>query len=632
MSKKKNKANTSKEVLELRRTLDALATVCEVEKDEVSRKAYNLYKEKYREKLTEINRNGNLQRIEKAENKTKEIWSIIKEGTGSKMKVTLPTNTADEVNKFFANIGKETSRSCVNTNQEPAELFEKTHKRPENSIYMRDITMDEIEQIVRRVKNKNTKDIYGISTKILKKIIPNISHPLSIILSRCMSEGYFPDQLKRSRVIPIYKSGDLEEMKNFRPISIQPTLAKILEHAIKDRMVSFFKKHNIWSKQQHGFLAGKSTTTALAEILQKIAKAMDEGKKCKLSSCDLSKAFDSIDHQLLLEKLKFYGIRGVTLDLVGSYLHNRYQQVQVGEEHSNWELVTCGVPQGSIMGPILFLVYVNDLPANVKQEDTVMFVDDASFLDVADNQQNLEEKNITTLEEAQHWFSTNKMKMNPEKTQTLCFSTKSSETTHLKFLGFQLQSDLKFSYHIEELSANLSKCIFAIRRMMQMAGKEAAKVAYFGLFQSAISYGVLAWGDMTGKGRIFIKQKRALRIICNARNTDSCRPLFRQESILTLTSLFILSCVNYVHDHKDSLLQNNFNHAYNTRNANSLIIPHHKLKTTQLSVNYLAIKIYNRLPEDYKKLKTKKLRNVLKKKLMQKAYYELDEYFTNPIC
>ncbi|XP_045462198.1 uncharacterized protein LOC123672224 [Harmonia axyridis] len=305
----KKRSRTNKEVIELKRTLDALATICEVKKDETSRKVYNSFKAKYREKMTEVDRNLNLEKIRKAENKSKAIWSLIRERTESKQKVVEPKNTVDEFNKFFANIGEETARSCNRGNTTPEELLRKCSKQPSNSIYMQDITSDEIERITRRMKVKNTRDIYGLSTKVLKEIISTIAFILSGIFSRCLSEGHFPDQLKRSRVIPIHKQDDPGEMSNFRPITIQPAMAKILESAIKDRFTSFFKKQDIWRRQQHGYLKGKSTTTALAEILRKIAEAIDAGRKCELSSCDLSKAFNSMDHSLLLKKLSFYGIR-----------------------------------------------------------------------------------------------------------------------------------------------------------------------------------------------------------------------------------------------------------------------------------------------------------------------------------
>lgn len=181
-------------------------------------------------------------------------------------------------------------------------------------------------------------------------------------------------------MILVHKAGDKGCPSNYRPISVLPAFSKILEAVIKSRIMSFLTKNSIFCDKQHRFLSGRSTGTALTELFSAVARAFDEGEKCGLSACDLSKAFDSIDHVVLLSKLNYYGIRGVALDLMKSYLTNRTQRVLSDDETSNTERIEFGVPQGSILEPLLFLVYMSDLPSNVSAEVEVIFADDASFL------------------------------------------------------------------------------------------------------------------------------------------------------------------------------------------------------------------------------------------------------------
>lgn len=618
-----------KSILKMKNELEALETIMKVRKDDLSRSAYNIYRKKYAEKLTEQKRNLNLRKIRNSENKNNTIWKIINKESKNQVRKNDVNLGPDELNKYFTNIGASIAGRCDRVQVDPMNLLRKTKIKTIQSIYLHECTITELRKALRQIKSKQTRDIYGMTSTILKEIFPCIEVPICNMFSKCLEEGYFPDQLKKAKIVPVHKKGDMELPENYRPVSILPVLSKLLEIIIKNRILSFFKHHKIFCKQQHGFLTGRSVETALAEVLENIGKAFDGGQKCSIQACDLSKAFDSVSHSVLLNKLEHYGIRGGALDLMKSYLTDRMQMTGLGGRSSAWEKVSHGVPQGSVLGPLLFVIYINDLPANMNSDQTILFADDTSFLNRGMDNHELEKEDRKTLNDAQIWFNANKLMMNTDKTQRLIFEPKMSSDNHMRLLGVFLQPNLKFSVHIDEMIPRLSRATYAVRRIKQIAGVEAAKIAYFSFFHSILNFGILFWGDTTESSKIFIKQKQVLRILCGANSRYSCRELFPKEKILTVTSILILTCVMYIHDNKEILLKNNFNHKYDTRNQNNFIIPYHRIKVSQLNVNHLAIKIFNKLPSKMKELNRRKLKSELKCVLLNKAYYTIHEYMND---
>lgn len=631
MNGKKNGIRWNKEIREMKNHLDALSIIKEVKRDAASIRAYNACRKLYREKIIDLKKQRNIRMVEGASDKNKAVWNIIRNATSQKKQAYSKEIRPDVLANYLIQLGVGDIRDNHQKTACPLSLQKNIDKNMENSIFMKEATANEIMEISKKMKPKDSKDIYGMSSNLLKNIMPSIAEPLGLVFTRCLNEGHFPEQLKMSKVVPLFKGGKKSKPENYRPISILPALSKVFETLIKNRITEFLEKYDIICKNQHGYQKNKSTNSAITSLLLEVAEGFDNRKTSQLVTCDLSKAFDTINHDVLVEKLEYYGIRGVAKKLIENYLKSRLQRVSMDGQNSEWKEVKFGVPQGSILGPLLFLLYINDLPSNLQADLISLYVDDASFLNKDEKRELLDEKSKKTLKQAEAWFQANNMKMNRNKTQYLTFETRPTADKSLKFLGIFLEPNMKFKQHIESLTKKLSIATYTMRRSKQLAGKIAAKHAYFGYFHSLLSYGILFWGRSSESKRIFVKQKHAIRILCDLRITDSCRNHFRNENILTLSSIYILNCILYVYDNIKDFKRNEHYHCYTTRNAEKLVVPYHRVSSSQLSINHEALQIYNEIPEILKKMTRSKLKKELNKILVKKAYYSIEEFWNDKL-
>lgn len=616
--------NISDEVKRMKSILDALSIVAKVTQNQEGYDLYNNLKNDYKKVIDREIRNSHVEYITNSDNKQKSIWELIKRNTKSCPKINCKMNiTPDELNAHFAAVD-----TVIATSLESADkLLYNTKKFNEKSCYFEPVTPNEILQISQKIKTKSTLDHYGISTKLLKDVIEFLMDPLVLIINTCIQEGVYPKELKCAKVIPIHKKDDVNDANNYRPISILPSVSKIFEHVILKRLLIFFKKFNILNNSQHGYRENKSTITAIEDVMQCILDALDNNKHIELTCFDLSKAFDSVNHQILLSKLYYYGIRGNIHDLLKSYLEDRQQYVYFNDRTSKIIEMKRGVPQGSILGPLLFLIYVNDLEPSLSAEKVCLYADDTSTLASHDEKSALVTKTNKILQEAEAWFTANQLTLNTAKTQSLEFTTKKDQRTKsIKFLGMQIDNKLCWKEHIDSISKKLSTAIYSVRRIKGISTFQAARMTYFANFHSLATYGIQFWGMSTDADRVFMLQKRVIRVLNNLRQWESCRRYFVSNGILTIPSAYILTIARYVHVNKDLYAKNSDTHNYPTRNQCLLRAPYHRLTTTQKYVDFWGVKVYNKLPKKMCELHINKFTKELKKLLLQNAYYSVEEF------
>lgn len=359
----------------------------------------------------------------------------------------------------------------------------------------------------------------------------------------------------------------------------------------------------------------------------------------------MSKAFDCVDHETLLSKLRFYGIEGTSLELIASYLRQRVQSVAVNGVRSSGSFVRMGVPQGSILGPFLFLIYINDLPFFVKNLcDIVLFADDTSLIfKVNRDKHNYDDVN-SALSRVQQWFSANNLVLNAKKTKCVEFTLPNIKkhnihislnnevitvTDSTVFLGITLDSRLQWNSHLSTLAGRLSSAAYAVRKIKQLTDTDTARVVYFSYFHSIMSYGILLWGQAANIQSIFILQKRAVRAIYNLRARDSLRNVFNEAGILTVPSQYIYCNILYIHQNINMYNKHSDIHGRNTRNKNKLAVPYFRLHKINGSFVGLGIRMYNKVPQSILDLPLHKLKNKIKNVLISKSYYSVNDYLND---
>lgn len=540
----------------------------------------------YRRTLQRVKRNlRNTYYLEKCteyRSETRKLWKLINEITHTtRNKTTLiecikvgnikyynPKDITNELGQYFSTVGKRFAQNIPAPKQDKEEYLNKIPRNP-HTIFLTPVTESEIRRMIKNLKNKNSTGYDNISNRVLKALEDCIIEPLVVIFNKSLSEGKFPDRMKLAEIVPLHKGKSQEESTNYRPISLLVTISKLLEKIMYTRTYTFLENTNQIYNSQYGFRSKHSCETAIQELVGQILKNTELKNYTISVYLDLSKAFDTLEHEMLLSKLEIYGIRGIAHQWFTSYLHKRSLRVKCNTGSSNMEYsdtypVEYGTPQGSCLGPLLFLIFTNDLYRQIENSMCLLFADDTTLYQSHRNIKYLAWEIEQDLIKLNDWFKANKLTLNLSKTNFMVFSPtdqlrsqiqknppkieiegKTIELVHCtKFLGAWIDDKLTWNTHISILTTKLKRNIHLLQVGQKQLSTHALKMVYYAQIYSHIQYCVSIWGNMIAQQELQKLQRiqnKCIRLVSKRKNSpNNVQILFDNMRIINIGQLIKL--------------------------------------------------------------------------------------------
>lgn len=599
--------------------------------NEVFKKTYIRYRNFCTNLLKKLKRQFESSELQKAGKNSKLLWNTIKKISNTTQPKSIPSQlilpslptkvSCNNVNSFFVNIGKNLADDLIKSSQSARVCPSLTPPSTTSSFALIHTDPDEIITAIRSLKPHAATGWDGISSVVLKRYSNHLAPILSHIFNLCFEHGVFPSALKKAIIHPIFKSGDRSSPNNYRPIAVLPSLSKILERLINWRFLPYLENNNLISPNQFGFRRNISTSDALLRLTNTIVNHLNNNKKALAIFLDLAKAFDTVPIPALLNKLSLIGVRGAQHDLFRSYLSERLQMVKIGECLSDELEISYGVPQGSILGPILFLVFINDL-CNISltngsiityADDTVLLFDANTWIDIQVTAQ-------TGFNTIHNWLLVNSLSLNTSKTKFIPFSVTSvsqprtsliikahlchqsynhsncvcpsiAQTDTIKYLGIILDKHLTFKPHIETLTSRLRKLMYVFKSIRNVAASYIIKMTYHALAESILTYCIPSWG---GAAKTFLQsleiaQRGVLKVATKRPIHFPTTELYKLCDVLTVRQLFVLK-TNLLQHHRtpyDPILKRRKDLICHT--------PFPKLTFTKRHNVYLGPYLYNKI-------------------------------------
>lgn len=562
-------------------------------------------------------------KIDQAGNDAKQKWKIInnflnKNANHSNVTKLISENVVYNDPFDIANIFNE--QFCGNQLHAPPTFVETLQRLPQ-SFFLFPTTPEEIIAITKEMKitSAGLDNIHPSTAKLVADVI---GRPFSYVINLMFSTGVFPQQLKKAKIIPVFKKGNRECAANYRPISILSFFSKIVEKCFVNRLIKYLSKFNILSPHQYGFRAGLSTDYAVLSFTDKIKTAIDSGCYAGALFVDLSKAFDSINHSILSAKLESIGVVGPALTLINSYLSHRKQAVFISNTLSSFKTTNIGVPQGSILGPILFLIYINDLPTCLTGCESFLYADDTTILSCNTSVSAVTLNLSNDFNNILLWCRKNSLQINATKTTFMIFHSHQKALSfnpvilssnlsipmvnQCSFLGVILDNNLKYTNHISHVRR---KAAFGIRILLK--ARQFFKTAtllslYFAFVHSHFTYCAASWGNTYATHLIPLQhlQNQAFRIITFSPYRTNVSLLLKEHSVLTIANLVKFSILIYLYKsmynlstfsifNNDSLTNSN---PTRFALASNLLLPKVRTNYGKLNTTFVAVSNWNSLP------------------------------------
>lgn len=532
-------------------------------------------------------------------------------------------------NSFFSTIGSELANKIPKMYHYDPNTTKLPHTHPSaphpSLERLKLATVDEVIKIINNLDTNTSSGIDGISTKVIKRVKLLLADNLTQCINRCLDEGQFPGSLKIAKVSPIYKTGNKLDPGNYRPISVLPTLSKIFEKILHNRLSEFLTSINFLYEKQYGFRPKSNTLTATNDLVTSIKLTIDSKKIALGIFIDLKKAFDTVSHQILLSKLKNLGITGAAYKIFESYLTDRYQIVRIDGHQSVPQLITYGVPQGSILGPLLFLTYINDIHEIGLKGDITLYADDTSLFYTGDDIISLVEQAQDDLEVLHTWLQTNLLTINTAKTNYIIFTAKNktiknykpltindqpiNEVKEEKYLGLILDSQLSWKPHINNIRSKLTSLTGALRGIVRCLPKQVCLTIYNSLVKSHLDYLIEVWGSAakTNLKSLQIAQNKIIKRLFHYNYLTRTKKIYKETKLMNITQMYKFNtCLlirkiltRDIHSKiiftKKKNIQNRL-----TRQANNINLSKARTNYGKRNIMFEGVQFYNKLPKDLK--------------------------------
>lgn len=575
-------------------------------------------------------------------NNPKKFWGIINELTGRLKKnfgsiknlINADNSATDEPKmianafvNYFASVGEQLA-SEVRPSAKPKYSGLCRSNSQCASMFLTPVSAQEVMDHILELKDGTATGIDGIKVEVIKAVRFYVAGPLSQIFNLCFQTGMYPNKFKAAIIVPIYKAGSRNKTENYRPISLLPQCSKILEKCMKSRIMGFLMQNNLISENQFGFLKNKSTDDAIYKLTTFLYNALDSSHKALAIFLDLAKAFDTVDHCILLSKMEGIGIRGLPLALFKSYLSSRTQMVRIDGEFSIPNAITLGVPQGTVLGPVLFLIYINDLCDLKISGEVLSYADDTVLLFKDLSWPLVYRRANIGLSIVYDWLNDNILTLNKSKTvyipfcvdkKTLppanltvklhsllcdpnidCACTSLNSVLHTKYLGITVDNHLKWSEHISETvrkTRNLLNVFYSLRRVTSL---NVLLQIYKALAQSVMQYGIIGWGGANNAriAPLCIMQKRLLKTILNKPIDFPTWQVFKATAVLDIRQIYLKTVLTHLFRNSKLYPRNSDIYPLCTRSKHStaFTITRRNKRIGQQHVNHYAPKLFNMMP------------------------------------